>query len=106
VDRALRPTFPKRLQDLDGLQVTLSGHMQPLGDDQECGAFLLIEFPIGCWLCEMPGLTGLVMVEMPEGKTQTFTREPVQVTGKLKLNRTDPESFLFQINAVKVKVGE
>jgi hypothetical protein len=106
VDSNLHPTFPRRLQDLDGLQVTLPGYMQPLGEDQDCAAFLLIEFPIGCWLCEMPGLTGLVMVEMPASKTQPFTRQPLEITGKLKLNRTDPESFLFQINAVKVKVGE
>jgi uncharacterized oxidoreductase len=26
--------------------------------------------------------------------------------GKLKLNRTDPEGFLFQITGAKVKVGE
>lgn len=101
-----RPSFPKRLADLNGLQVTLPGYMQPLGEDQECGAFLLIEFPVGCWLCETPGLTGLVMVEMPEGTTQTYTRAPLQITGKLKLNRTDPEGFLFLLTGVKVKVEE
>lgn len=105
VDPQLRPTFPQRLQDLDGLEVTVTGYMQPLGDDLECVAFLLIEFPIGCWFCETPGITALVMVELPEGESLTFTREPLRVTGKLKLNKTDRENFLYQIVPAKVKVG-
>ena len=76
-----------------------------VGDDLECVAFLLIEFPIGCWFCETPGLTALVMVELPEGDSLTFTREPLEVTEKRKLNKTDRESFLFQIVPAKVKVG-
>jgi len=106
VDAQLRPTFPKRLTELDGLDVTLTGYMQPLGDDVECASFLLIEFPVGCWFCETPGLNGLVLVDLPDGRSQTFTRDALQVTGRFKLNKTDPESFLFQVGPAKVKAGE
>ncbi len=106
IDPHLKPTFPQRLKDLDGLEVTLTGYMQPLGDDFECAAFLLIEFPVGCWFCETPGLNGLMMIEMPQGQLQTFTREPITVTGRLKLNRTDRENFLFQIGPARIKAGE
>src|SRR5262249_4450722 len=33
LDRGLRPTFPAYLTELDGKQVTLTGHMQPIGQD-------------------------------------------------------------------------
>ena len=97
LDRQYRPTFPRYLKDLDGKTVTLSGFMQPLGEDHELAAFLLIEYPVGCWYCEQPEMTAIVLVELPEGKTHNFTREQVHVRGKLVLNASDPENFLYTI---------
>jgi hypothetical protein len=101
VDRAYKPTFPAYLKELEGREVELSGFMQPLGDDPEMNAFLLIEYPVGCWYCEVPEVTAMVLVELPPGKSLRFSREMVQVTGKLKLNATDPEDFLYKVNATK-----
>jgi tetratricopeptide (TPR) repeat protein len=102
VDRHYKPTFPKYLKELDGLKVELSGFMQPLGDDVECGSFLVIEYPVGCWYCEMPEMTAMVLIEMPEGKTRTYTRGQMKVTGKLKLNANDPENFLYILKDANV----
>jgi tetratricopeptide (TPR) repeat protein len=102
VDRQFKPTFAKYLQELNGKQVTLTGFMQPLGDELEAGSFMLIEFPVGCWYCEMPELTGIVLVELPAGRVKTPTRNPVKVTGKLQLNATDPENFLYTISKAEV----
>src|SRR5262245_61629361 len=106
VDRQYRPTFPKYLRELDGKRVVLTGYMQPLGNELEMSTFLLIEYPVGCWYCEVPDLVAMVLVEMPPGKSRTFTRDPVQVTGTLKLNATDPEDFLYSIQGASVKAGE
>lgn len=106
VDRRFRPTFPKYLRELDGKQVALSGFMQPLGNDLEMGTFLLIEYPVGCWYCETPELSAMVLVEMPPGKSRTFSRNLVQVTGKLKLNAADPEDFLYSLQGAVVKAAE
>jgi tetratricopeptide (TPR) repeat protein len=106
LDRQYRPTFPKYLKELDGKQVMLSGFMQPLGEDQDFAAFLLIEYPVGCWYCEMPETTGIVLIEMPGGKTANYTRDQVRITGKLVLNATDPENFLYIIRQAKVEEGE
>lgn len=103
LDRKFQPTFVAYLRELDGKQISLNGYMQPLGQELEMGAFLLIEYPVGCWYCEMPEITGIVLVELPEGKTATYTRSPVQVVGKLKLNSTDPENFLYSISKTQVK---
>jgi len=107
VDRKFRPSFPKYLKELDGKQVQLTGFMQPLGEGQEGGAFLLIEYPVGCWYCEMPEATGIVLVELAEGKTREATRGKLRITGRLTLNSTDPENFLYTIkDARAVETGD
>jgi hypothetical protein len=102
IDRPFKPRFPRYLQDLDGKQVELTGFMQPLGDDTECAAFMFIEFPVGCWYCEMPEMAGILLVELPPGKSLSFTRSPLRVTGQLSLNHKDPENFLYTIKSAKV----
>lgn len=97
LDRNSRPTFHKHLRELDGKRVSAAGYLQPIGDELESGMFLLLEYPIGCWFCEVPEPTGIVLLELPEGKTATLTRNLVKVTGRLALNATDPENFLHTI---------
>lgn len=100
--REFKPGFPKYLKELDGKQVTLRGFMQPLGDDLEMTSFMLIEYPVGCWFCEMPELTGIVLVELPVGKLKSYSRNQIKVTGKLQLNATDPENFLYTISKAEI----
>jgi hypothetical protein len=50
----------------------------------------------------MPEVTGIVLVELPEGKTVTYTRNQLKVTGKLNLNATDPENFLYTVKGANV----
>jgi hypothetical protein len=97
LDRNSRPTFHQHLRALDGKKVALTGFLQPIGDDPDTGAFLLIEYPVGCWFCEVPEPTGVVLVELPAGKSATFTKNQVKVTGKLALNGADPENFMFTV---------
>jgi hypothetical protein len=104
LDRHYKPTFPKYLKELDGLTVELSGFMQPLSNETDSNSFLLIEYPVGCWYCEMPEMTAMVLIELPEDKSFTFTRQQLKVTGKLTLNSNDPENFLYTLKDAKVKV--
>jgi tetratricopeptide (TPR) repeat protein len=102
VDRQYKPTFAKYLRELDGKQVSLTGFMQPLNEELEVGSFMLIEYPVGCWYCEMPEMTGIILVELPGGKTTNFRRSSVKVEGQMTLNATDPENFLYIITKAKV----
>ncbi len=102
VDRKYRPTFAPYLKELQGKQVVLHGFIQPLRDDPDVTAFMLIEYPVGCWYCEMPEVTGIVFVELPAGKSIAYTRGLVRVVGRLALNATDPEDFLYAIRQAKV----
>ncbi len=96
------PAFPPRLKELNNLQVTLHGFMQPLTDEADLPVLLLVEYPTACWYCEMPEMTGIVFVELKEGSSVPYTRNQVKVTGRLVLNAADPESFLFTIREAQV----
>lgn len=102
VDRKYQATFSPYLRELDDKQIALSGFMQPLGDNPALAVFMLIEYPVGCWYCEMPEIIGIVRVELPAGKTAVFTRSLIKVVGKLALNAKDPENFLYTIKEAKV----
>ncbi len=103
VDRKARPTFHRYLKELDGKRVVVEGYMQPLGEATDLGAFLLIENPVGCWYCEQPEMTGLVLIELPEGKAGTYSRSRLRVTGTLMLNGKDPENFLYIVKDAKAE---
>jgi hypothetical protein len=103
LDRLYRPTFPRYLKDLDGKKVSLQGYVQPLGDDPELTTFLLIEYPVGCWYCEQPEMTAIVQVELPEGKSLHYTRDPIRVRGRLVLNARDPENFLYTLRLAEIE---
>jgi tetratricopeptide (TPR) repeat protein len=102
LDRPFRPSFAAHLRELDGKRVVLHGFVQPTGDGIDQIAVLLIEYPVGCWFCEVPEPTGILLVEPPAGKTVKLTRELVRVEGRIKLNFTDPEEFLYTIREAKV----
>lgn len=106
LDRQYHPTFPRHLKNLDGKKVLLDGYLQPLGDDAELNAFLLVEYPIGCWYCEQPETTAIVLVELPEGKSHPYTRNQIRVRGKLVLNASDPENFLYIIRDAEISQTE
>lgn len=93
-----RPTFPKYLAKLDGKRVTMLGYMQVVGEEPRPAGFLLLEYPVGCWFCEMPEPTGLVSVELKPGTRTEPRRGLIKVTGTLKVNASDPEDFLFRIS--------
>jgi hypothetical protein len=96
------PVFLKYLERLDGKTVTLTGFMQPVRDELAVTGFLLLEYPVGCWFCETPEATGLVSVELKPGRTAEFKKGLVKVTGTLSLNRTDPETYLFNLTDARV----
>lgn len=106
LDHQYHPTFPRHLKNLEGKKVSLDGYLQPLGDDADLNAFLLVEYPIGCWYCEQPETTAIMLVELPEGKSHRYTRNQVRVRGKLVLNASDPENFLYIIRDAEISESE
>jgi tetratricopeptide (TPR) repeat protein len=102
LEQPFHPTFPKYLRDLQGKQVELTGFLIPVRDEPDAGAFMFVEAPVGCWYCEMPELTGIVYVEMPRGRTARYQRGLLRVVGRLTLNSTDPEDFLYTVRDARI----
>jgi hypothetical protein len=102
IEKPYKPSFPKYLRELAGKQVSMNGFMYPLRDDPEMAAFLFIESPVGCWYCEMPDTTGIVFVQMPDGQAARYQRGLVRIVGRLHLNTTDPEDFLYSVKDARV----
>ena len=101
--KKFEPKFLKYIGELDGKSVTFTAFLAPTRSGDGLSEFLVTEAPIGCWFCESPGATQVIWVELDDGKKLDFTRRPIQVTGKLELNRTDAESHLFRVTGAKVK---
>lgn len=103
-----KATFLKYLDDLDGRRVSVTGFIAPgaAARADELTSFLLTENPIGCWFCETPGPTQVLIVELAGGATVEPSRQVTKVIGTLKLNRTDPEQYPFTLVDAKVGVAD
>lgn len=102
LEKPFKVSFPKYLRELDGKQIALNGFMYPLRDDPELTAFMFIEAPVGCWYCEMPENSGILFVELPPGQTTRIQRGLIRIVGRLQLNATDPEDFLYAVKDARV----
>jgi tetratricopeptide (TPR) repeat protein len=102
IEKPFKVSFPKYLQELQGKQVALTGFMYPLREDPDMAAFLFIEAPVGCWYCEMPETTGIIYVELPPGQTARYQRGLIRIVGRLALNGSDPEDFLYAVRDARV----
>jgi hypothetical protein len=102
IEKPFRPVYAGYLRQLEGKQVALTGFMYPLRDDPEANAFMFIENPVGCWYCEMPETTGIVYVRLLPGQAVPLRRGLVRVEGRLTLNTTDPEDFLYAVRDARV----
>jgi hypothetical protein len=94
------PKFSSYVKALNGKTITLVGYLQPLYDDDS--AFLFIESPVGCWHCEMPELTGILFLDPAAGETIQFEDGLQRVVGRLSLNATDSEDFIFTLRDAKI----
>ena len=50
----------------------------------------------------MPDTAGIVYVLLPAGQAMPLRRGLVRVTGRLTLNASDPEDFLYTVRDAKV----
>jgi hypothetical protein len=96
------PVFPAHLRALDGKPVVLTGFVQPPGDAETFGSFLLLEYPVGCWFCETPDPARVVAVDLPAGVRVGRRTGLVKVTGTLVLNRDDPEDYPVRVRDARL----
>lgn len=96
------PSHGRLLEKTDGKLIEISGTTHFLGDEPPDGPVVLVELPYGCWHCDMPGLPGLLDLRMADGENLTPSREPVRLRGRLRVNRDNPEDYLFRLEEARV----
>jgi len=103
LEKPFRPKFHDHLKKLDGKTVSLTGFLHPLSEEQEASGFLLLEYPVGCWFCEVPEPSSVIYVELAGGRSILLPRGLMQIEGTLKLNPRDPEDFLYSVTGATIR---
>lgn len=96
------PVFGTKQKALDGKQITISGYMYPLEQKEKQNFFMLSYYPISrCFFCGGAGPQSMIEVNSKVGVLHSKKR--IQITGKLELNKDDPERLFYIINDAKRK---
>jgi tetratricopeptide (TPR) repeat protein len=100
--KGFKPQFLDFTNQLDGKRIAISGFVSATQRDSETEC-LLTEYPIGCWFCESPGPEQLIQVILTETPKDGLPRNQTKVEGTLRLNRKNPEGFLFVLEDAMIK---
>ncbi|MFT4833260.1 MAG: hypothetical protein ACJA2C_000094 [Marinoscillum sp.] len=99
------PVFSKELKSFDGEIVTVSGYVIPLETSGKQDYFVLSRFPFNnCFFCGNAGQETVMEVYCDTPINQTDAK--ITVTGRLKLNDTDPMRLFFILSEAKVKIED
>jgi hypothetical protein len=99
--------MPKRVKDLSGKKVLMTGFMLPIDEVQNIKEFLLVQSLWSCCYGSPPDIHGIVRVVMPKGKTTDYFFDPLKITGTFKVEATMMDGYcvdIFQLHAEAVEV--
>jgi hypothetical protein len=94
--------MPKRVKDLDGKKVLMTGFMLPIDEVQNIKEFLLVQSLWSCCYGQPPDIHGIVRVVMPKGKTTDYFFDPLKVIGTFKVEATVIDGYcvdIYQLHA-------
>ena len=106
IGKKFPPKYLKFVQELDGKRVSIVGFVRNRSGEGDVTEFLFTEFPVGCWFCELPEPAGIVRVQLAAGKSTQIGTTSIKIVGTLKLNRTDPEDYLFTIAGATIRAND
>lgn len=99
--------MPKRVKDLTGKKVLMTGFMLPIDEVQNIKEFLLVQSLWSCCYGQPPDIHGIVRVVMPKGKTTDYFFDPIKVIGTFKVEATMMDGYcvdIYQLHADSVEV--
>jgi hypothetical protein len=95
-----RPVFTKEIQKLNGKQVTLPGYIVPFESGLKSKRFMLSSLPLNaCFFCGVGGPE--TVVEVIATEEIAYTDKPVEITGTLRLNGTDPDKMIYTVEQAR-----
>jgi hypothetical protein len=111
-DDGIRVKYPAEMASLDGKKVAIAGFMTPYESLDDMHQFLLMPSSGGCFFCQAPSLSQVIMVHqaVPAGATAKlpFIQEPIMVTATLHLYAKGSENpghkagFIFDLDDAQI----
>ena len=94
--------MPKRIKDLSGKKVLMTGFMLPIDEVQNIKEFLLVASLWSCCYGQPPDIHGIVRCVMPKGKKTDYFFDPLKVTGTFKVEATIMDGYCVDIYQLHV----
>lgn len=95
--------MPKRIRDLSGKKVLMTGFMLPIDEVQNIKEFLLVQSLWSCCYGQPPDINGIVRVVMPKGKHTDYFFDPLKVIGTFKVEATMLDGYCVDIYQLHVE---
>ena len=95
--------MPKRVKDLSGKKVLMTGFMLPIDEVQNIKEFLLVQSLWSCCYGSPPDIHGIVRVVMPKGKTTDYFFDPLKIIGTFKVEATVMDGYCVDIYQLHVE---
>jgi len=95
--------MPKRIKDLSGKKVLMTGFMLPIDEVQNIKEFLLVESLWSCCYGQPPDIHGIVRVVMPKKKTTDYFFDPLKIIGTFKVESTVMDGYCVDIYQLHVE---
>ena len=89
--------MPKRVKELSGKKVLMTGFMLPIDEVKDIKEFLLVESLWSCCYGQPPDIHGIVRVVMPSKKTTDYFFDPLKVIGTFKVEATMMDGYCVDI---------
>jgi hypothetical protein len=91
-----KPVFTSQVKDLEGKVVTLPGYLVPFDGGLKAKRFMLSSLPLNaCFFCGVGGPE--TVIEVISADEVTYTEKPVEISGVLKLNDSDPDKMIYTL---------
>jgi hypothetical protein len=95
--------MPKKVKDLHGKKVLMSGFMLPIDEVRDIKEFLLVQSLWSCCYGQPPDINGIVRVVMPKGKTTDYFFDPLKIIGTFKVEATSIDNYCVDIYQIEVE---
>ena len=96
-----RPVFSEAVRALDGQTVTLRGYVIPTEGYKSHKEFVFSAYPYSsCFFCGGAGPETVVEV-LAEAPVE-YSADAVTLTGKLRLNSTDPNALMYRLEGASL----
>lgn len=91
-----KPVFTNEVRKLEGKVVTLPGYLVPFDGGLTSRKFMLSSLPLNaCFFCGVGGPETVVEVKTVENVR--YTEKPVELSGVLRLNHSDPDGMVYTL---------